>query len=215
MKMNRFAGRKGVWFRWLVWLGLIGLLSLLSYFSLPVGRANAQQPTGSIPTVTGTPPGPLVKVYSDQEIIGVYGGPSLDSYPQIGVLIAGESVPALGYSTDRKWIQIIYVGVREGKGWIYAPYVSLSPGFTLPEIESPPTATPATTPTLDPTYVAAYGLTLEPTQLPTFTAPGALQIPTFAAVTTAGSTVPYGLIILGLIFIGVLGAIVSFLRGSR
>ncbi len=204
-----------MWLRLLGWAGLIGCLALLSYLSLPAGQAHAQQPTGSIPTVTGTAPGPFVKVYADQDIIGVYAGPSSDSYAQIGILMAGESVPALGYSTDGKWIQIIYLGVPGGKGWIYTSYVSLSPGFSLPQIEAPATATPATTPTLDPTYVAAYGLTLEPTQLATFTAPGALQVPTFAAVTTAGSSIPFGLVIVGLIFIGVLGAVVSFLRGGR
>ncbi len=213
--MNRRIGKKGIVFRVAAWAGLIGLLALLSYFSLPVEKANAQQPTGSIPTVTGTPLGPIVTVYSDQNIIGVYSGPSMDSYPQIGILLAGESVPALGYSTDNKWIQIVYMGVQEGKGWIYASFVKLSPGFSMPRIESPATATPATTPTLDPTYVAAYGLTLEPTQLPTFTSPGALQIPTFVASTTAGSSIPYGLIILGLVLVGILGGIVSFLRGGR
>ncbi len=214
--MNQKNSRKGVLFRIVAWIGLIGLMALLSYFSLPAGKVNAQQPTGSIPTVTGTPSGPIVEVVSWETIIGVYAGPSLDSYPQIGILMAGERVPALGYSTDDQWIQVVYMGVRDGKGWIYAPYVTFtSPGVSLPRIEAPATATPATTPTLDPTYVAAYGLTLEPTQLPTFTAPGALQIPTFASPTTAGSTIPFGLIVLGLVFVGVLGGIVSFLRGSR
>ncbi len=208
-----FRGRS--WFRFFCLLGVIGSAAFLLFFSFPGGGVNAQQPTGSIPTVTGTAPGPFVTVYSDKNIIGVYGGPSADSYAQIGILVSGQSVPALGYSTDYKWIQIIYAGVSGGKGWIYAPYVMLSPGFKLPEVQSPPTATPATTPTLDPTLVAAYGVTLEPTQLATFTAPGALQIPTFASVSTSGSTLPFGLIILSLIFIGVLGAIVSFLRGSR
>jgi hypothetical protein len=214
---TKLIGHGKVWFRWLGCLGLVGLLAVLSFLSLPAGGVKAQQPTGSVPTVTGTPPGASVTVYADPNEVGVFSGPSADtgSYAQIGILIAGETVPALGYSTDGKWIQIIYLGVKDGKGWIYAPYVKLSPGFSLPDIESPPTITPATTPTLDPTYVAAYGLTLEPTKLATFTSPGALQIPTFAVANSGGSTVPFGLIIFGLIFIGVLGAVVSFLRGGR
>ena len=204
-----------VWIQVGLCLGIAGLAALLAILGLPVGEASAQQPTGSVPTVTGTPPGPFVTVYTDQNEIDVYNGPSFDSYTRIGILVAAQKVPALGYSKDRKWIQVVYLGVREGKGWIYAPYVSLSPGFSMPEIDAPPTATPATTPTLDPTYVAAYGLTLVPTQLPTFTAPRAIEIPTFAAPSSAGSSIPFGLIIFGLIFIGVLGAIVSFLRGGR
>jgi hypothetical protein len=213
--MKQVFGRKKFWLQSFILFTMVGLVSLLAVFSLPAGQVKAQQPTGSIPTVTGTRPGAFVTVYSDQNIIGVYTGPSADDYIQIGILVSGQKVPALGYSLDNKWIQIVYLGVREGKGWIYAPYVSLSPGFSLPEIESPPTATPATTPTLDPTYVAAYGLTLAPTQFPTFTAPGPLQVPTFTVATSQGSSVPYGLIIFGLIFIGVLGGIVSFLRGGR
>ncbi len=214
---NCLSGRRKVWFRWLGWLGLVSGLILLSCLSFPVKGVRAQQPTGSVPTVTGTPPGAFVKVYSDQDQIDVLSGPSADtdSYDKIGILIAGQSVPALGYSIDKKWIQIVYLGVKGGKGWIYAPYVSLSPGFSLPDVVAPPTITPATTPTLDPTYVAAYGLTVEPTQLATFTSPGALQIPTFAVASSQGASVPFGLIIFGLIFIGVLGAIVSFLRGGR
>lgn len=204
-----------IWIQIDLCLAIAGLAALLAVLGLPVGGASAQQPTGSVPTVTGTPPGPFVTVYTDQNEIDVYNGPSFDSYARIGILVAAQKVPALGYSKDRKWIQVIYLGVREGKGWIYAPYVSLSPGFSLPVIDAPPTATPATTPTLDPTYVAAYGLTLVPTQLPTFTAPGAIEIPTFAAPSSPGSSIPFGLIIVGLIFIGVLGAIVSFLRGGR
>jgi hypothetical protein len=195
-------------------LAIACMMTILVLFSSPAGNASAQQPTGSIPTVTGTISGPIVTVYSDQNEIGVYSGPSFDSYAQIGILVAGQQVPALGYSTDEKWIQIMYLGVQGGKGWIYAPYVKISPGI-LPRLESPPTATPATTPTLDPTYVAAFGLTLEPTQLATFTAPASLNIPTFTASTSGTSKLPFGLIILSLIFIGILGAIVSFLRGSR
>ncbi len=212
--MTPLSGHRKFWLRLFGLAEITGLAVILSLFSLPADRVKAQQPTGSIPTVTGTPAGPFVTVYSDQNEIGVYGGPSFDSYPQIGILVSGQTAPALGYSTDDKWIQIVYMGVQGGKGWIYAPYVSISTG-TLPRVDSPPTATPATTPTLDPTYVAAFGSTLEPTQLATFTSPGSINIPTFAAATTSASKVPYGLIIFSLILIGILGAIVSFLRGSR
>ena len=194
--------------------GIAGLMSTLVLFSLPTGAVYAQQPTGSIPTVTGTPAGPYVTVYSDQNLIDVYAGPSSYNYDRIGILASGEKAPALGYSADGNWIEIEYLGVPSSKGWIYAPLVSISPG-TLPKLAAPPTAAPRTTPTIDPTYVAAFGLQLEPTRLPTFTPPPPLKLPTFAPDTGTGSKVPFGFIILSLALIGILGAVISFLRGNR
>jgi len=212
--MKLLSGHRKFWFRFFSMGGITGLITVLSLMSLPSGDANAQQPTGSIPTVTGTPPGPFVTVYSDQNEIGVFAGPSFDSYAQIGILLSGEKAPALGYSVDGKWIEVVYMGVPGGKGWIYALYVSISPG-SLPSLASPPIATPRTTPTIDPTYVAAFGLQLEPTHQPTFTSPPPIKIPTFTPDIATGSRVPYGLLILALVLIGVLGAVVSFLRGGR
>jgi hypothetical protein len=194
--------------------GIAGVITFLLFFSLPTRNVYAQQPTGSIPTVTGTPPGPLVTVYSDQLFIDVFAGPSSYNYDRIGVLASGEKAPALGYSQDGNWIEIVYMGVPNGKGWIYGPFVSISPG-SLPKLAAPPTAVPLTTPTLDPTSVAAFGLQLEPTHLPTFTPPAPLQLPTFAPDTSSGSKVPFGLVILILALIGILGAVISFLRGNQ
>ena len=212
--MNRFSAQRKFWFRFINIGGIIGLVIILSLLNLPIGEVSAQQPTGSIPTVTGTPAGPYVTVYSDQDQIGVFSGPSSYNYEQIGILSAEETAPALGKSADKNWIEIVYVGVLGGKGWVYAPQVSISPG-PLPVIASPPTATPRTTPTLDPTYVAAFGLQLEPTHLPTFTAPPPLKLSTFTPDTGTGSKVPFGFIVLGLALIGILGAVISFLRGNR
>jgi hypothetical protein len=212
--MDLQSGFKKLWIKLCAAGGIAGLVIILALFSLPAGHAYAQQPTGSIPTVTGTPAGPFVTVNSDQDLIGVFVGPSSYNYEQIGILSAGEKAPALGYSLDGNWIEIVYVGVPGGKGWVYAPLVSISPG-ALPDIASPPTATPRTTPTLDPTYVAAFGLQLEPTHLPTFTAPPPLKLSTFAPDTGTGSKVPFGFIVLGLALIGILGAVISFLRGNR
>lgn len=202
------------WFQLILLGGIAGLMILVFSFSLPAKKVAAQQPTGSVATVTGTPTGPFVTVYSDQLFIDVYAGPSSYDYDKIGILASGEKAPALGYSQDGTWIEIVYLGVKGGKGWLYGPYVSISPGI-LPKLPAPPTAAPLTTPTLDPTYVAAYGLQLEPTHLPTFTPPSALKLPTFAPNTSASSKVPYGLVILVLALIGVLGAVISFLRGNR
>ncbi|MFH1524641.1 MAG: hypothetical protein ABIF04_06725 [Chloroflexota bacterium] len=212
--MNLIFRFKRLWIKLFAFWGITGLVIILTFFSLPVGQAYAQQPTGSIPTVTGTPAGPYVTVYANYDQVGVYSGPSSYNYAQIGILSAEEKAPALGYSVDKTWIEVVYVGVPGGKGWVYTLWVSLSPG-PLPVIASPPTATPRTTPTLDPTYVAAYGLQIEPTHLPTFTAPPPLNISTFAPDTGTRSKVPFGFIVLGLALIGILGAVISFLRGNR
>lgn len=200
--------------KYLIAGGIVGLIITLTMFSTPIGKVYAQQPTGSIPTVTGTPLGPFVTVYSDQLFIDIYAGPSSYDYDRIGILAAGEVAPALGYSLDRNWIQIVYLGVPGGKGWVYGPFVSISQG-SLPDVAAPPTPTPRTTPTLNPTFVAAFDVQLEPTRLPTFTQPPPLELPTFAPEPGSRMNVPFGLIILILALIGILGAVYSFLRGSR
>ncbi len=194
--------------------GIAGLMAILALLSSPSGSVHAQQPTGSVPTVTGTPTGPYVTVFGDQLFIDVYAGPSSYDYDRIGVLAALEKAPALGYSMDRDWIEIVYLGAPGGKGWVYAPLVSISPG-SLPELAAPPTPAPRTTPTLNPTYVAAFGLQLEPTKLPTFTPAPPVKVPTFEANTSTGTKVPLGLVILVLALVGILGATISFLRGNR
>lgn len=181
---------------------------------VPLAQANpeAQIPTVAIPTVTGTPLGPTIIVKSDQEQINVRGGPSTD-YPIVGVLIAGQQVPALGRSVGGLWVQISYPGVSGGVAWVYAPLVDVS--GNLPLIEPPPTPTPRTTPTIDPTLAAQFIVEVPPTRLPTFTAPPPLVIPTFAPDTSNQGTagVPMGFIIVGLGVIGFFGTLISFLRG--
>ena len=173
--------------------------------------AAAQQPTGSVLTVTGTPSGPMITVtYPEQ--INVRAGPHSVYYLAIGVLLPGEQAPALGRTAGGDWIQIAYPGVPGGVGWVYAPLVGLSPGF-LRIIEPPPTATPRTTPTIDPTLAAAFSIPSTPTRLPTFTPPPPLAYPTFDPVSSGGVSMPMGLVIFGLAFIGIFGAFIAFLRG--
>ncbi len=187
--------------------GLTGML-FISPLQSPV---TAQQPTGSVPTVTGTPSGPVITVTYPKQI-NVRSGPHSVYYPAIGVLLPNEQAPALGRTPGGDWIQIYYAGVPGSVGWVYAPLVSLSPGF-LPIIEPPPTATPLTTPTIDPTLAAAFQIPLTPTRLPTFTPAPPLFVPTFAPEVVGASRLPMGLIILGLVFIGIFGAFISFARG--
>ncbi len=177
----------------------------------------AQQPTGSVPTVTGTPSGATVALYLDeghpQEY--VYSGPSIYLYPAIGVLLAGQEVPAYGYSEDKNWIQIYYPGVPNSAAWVYAPYVKVVKFGELPLVAAPPTPTPASTPivNINPTLVAAFVTPVLPTRLPTFTPPVPLAVATFVDSVSNNNRIPMGLLIFGLGFIGALGTIISFLRG--
>jgi len=180
--------------------------------------ALAQQSTGSIPTVTGTPGGPMVSVDPSLQQIDVYAGPSSFNYPAIGVLLTGVKVPALGRAReDADWIMIRYEGVPGSIGWVYALYVSLIGGAggsaILPLMDSPPTPTPASTPTINPTLAAAFIAPQAATRLSTYTAPAPLAISNFTGQTQSPSRIPVGLLIFGFLFIGALGVVISFLRG--
>jgi hypothetical protein len=171
-----------------------------------------QQPTVAIPTVTGTPTGPIAVVYSDPEDqINVRSGPGVD-YPKVGVLINRQIVPAIGRSAGGSWVQIVYLGVPEGVAWVYAPLVRVS--GELPIVEPPPTPTPRTTPTIDPTLASQFVSNIPPTRKPTFTPPPNLVIPTYPSqpITTAAGGIPMGFLVMGLLMVGVFGIVISFLR---
>ena len=194
---------------WIIFL--IGLLTVLLNVPVPQ-KVAAQQPTGSVPTVTSTPTGNTIKVtYPDQ--INVRSGPSSYLYTAIGVLLSGETAPALGRSPGGDWIQIHYDGVPGQVGWVYAPLVSLSANANLEIVEPPPTPTPATTPTINPTTMSKFITPVPSTRLPTFTPPGLLTIPTYESAGTQSGGVPLGLVIVLLTLIGGFGALISFLRG--
>src|SRR4030066_395788 len=181
------------WFRlfWVAWL-VIGLLGLVY---LPGGQARtlAQQPTVAIATVTSSPFGPMATVNSDQDQINVRGGPSTD-YPIVGVLVAGQRVPALGRSAGGDWVQISYPGIEGGVAWVYSYLVTVN--GELPIIEPPATPTPRVTPTIDPTLAAQFVIEMVPTRLPTFTAPPPVIAPTFTEPPsqTNAAGVPMGFI---------------------
>jgi len=201
---------------WLKLTFFAGLVFLLAGIALAVPEtyvAKAQQPTGSVPTVTGTVSGPVVTVYTDLEKVDLYAGPSTYLYPAVGVLLAGQSVPALGRGPEPDWIQVFYPGVPGSKAWVYAPYVRISPGARLQVLEAPPTPTPFSTPTIDPTLAAAFIAPETPTRLPTFTPPAEFIIPTFVEEGADTNRIPIGLVIFSLGFVGAMGVLISFLRG--
>ncbi len=204
-------------YRWLkiISLGLVATVFVVIILNVPVQNiANAQQPTGSVPTVTGTISGPFVTIYADLKQVDIYAGPSTYLYPAVGVLLAEQSVPALGRGSDPDWIQVFYPGVPGSKAWVYAPYVRISPGARLPTVEAPPTPTPFSTPTIDPTLAAAFIAPETPTRLPTFTPPAEMIIPTFVDdAANQTNRIPIGLVIFSLGFVGAMGVLISYLRG--
>lgn len=174
----------------------------------------AQLPTVSIPTVTGTPSGVIITVRPSQndDFINVRSGPST-LFPAIGVLLVGQTAPALGRSPGGEWIQIEYPGVSGGKGWVFTVLVSVSPG-ELSVVEPPPTVTPQYTATIDPTLAAQFIVTQQPTRLPTYTEPAPLIIPTYVEnmPNQLPGGIPMGMVIVVLGITGILLTLFSFIR---
>jgi uncharacterized protein YraI len=187
---------KQFWFKAL--LGVFVLTSLGTGALLFPRQAEAYQevstPTGIFVTVTYTDP------------INVRSGPSTILYPIVAQLNPGEVVPALGISPGREWIHITYLG---GTGWVYASFVSIS-GGELRIVEPPPTPTPPTTPTIDPTLAAVFIVQPTQTRLPTFTPPPPLEIPQFTD-STRPSLNSSGIFIVVLGLLGGAGLLLSFL----
>ncbi len=193
---------------------LVAVLAVWAVFQVPAQNVVvAQQPTGSIPTVTGTPTGMIVRVNFDLDVINVYSGPSSYLYPPVGVLLKGQEIPAIGISEDNNWIQVYYPGIPGSVAWVYGPYVTIIKTGRLSRVQAPSTPTPLSTPTIDPTLAAAFIDPATPTRLPTFTPPPELVVPTFLPEEDSSNRLPVGLIIVVLGFIGGFGALISFLRG--
>jgi hypothetical protein len=166
-------------------------------------------------TGTATPGGPtpfITNVFEGEPAINVRTGPSTIIYPDpCGTLPYGATAPALGSSPAHEWILIAYSACPNGVGWIYAPNVDLSPGY-LPIVEPPPTATPLTTATIDPTLAAAFNIQPTVTRLPTFTPAPPLVIPTFT-YETPQANFPIGGAIFAIAVLGVIVLLVSlFIR---
>jgi hypothetical protein len=194
-------------------LTLAGLGLTLGFAPGGVGVASRRLQATVAATVTGTPSGPMILV---PEQVNVRTGPAIN-YPQVGILIAGQTAPALGRSPGGDWLQIVYPGVPGNVAWVYAAFVvlqSFQPGG-LPVVEPPPTPTPRVTATIDATLAAQFNLG-EPTatRLPTFTSAPPLPEPTQVPASDGGGGFPPILAILGLLVVGLFGVVISFLRGG-
>ncbi len=194
----------------------LGLLFLFLLLMLGPGSRASAAPSRQatvVSTVTGTPSGPFILVPDE---VNVRACPSVDC-ELVGVLISGQTAPALGRTPGGDWIQINYVGVPGNTAWVYAPLVRIegAQGF-LPVVEPPATPTPRVTATIDPTLAAQFSLgAATPTRLPTFTPAAPVIQPTFESPgANGGGGFPPILAILGLLVVGLFGTVISFLRGT-
>lgn len=130
------------------------------------------------PTFTHTPFATLTQSPLPTSTLSPYGtvntgsaniryGPGIE-YPIIGQASFGESLLALGRSSEGSWILVQITDGRQG--WISSSLISLSPGLSLPFVAAPPlppTVTP--TPTNLPASTATPTTTAGPPPTSTLT----------------------------------------------
>ncbi len=194
------------WFRYGRWIPagvfLLGILFLQSYAA--VAQVQATE------TETATPGGPAPYVTNNYtEAVNVRSGPN-SLYPYLGSLPIGATAEALAVSPQHEWIEISFPSAPGGVGWVYAPFVDLSPGY-LRVVEPPPTSTPLATQTIDPTLAAAFQVEPTATRLPTFTPPPPLSIPTFSTPNPPVVGLPSGVTIVAIAIVGGFVLAASFL----
>jgi uncharacterized protein YraI len=204
-KSNSFI-RAGIW-----------VFLILGFVTLPIlgiawNPVAALQLSTSTPSAVGSSSGAFITV-TYIEPINVRSGPSSFDYPVVGSLPVGGTAPAIGRSPASEWIEIVFADAPRGTGWVYAANVSLSTEALLPIVEPPPTPSPVTTPTLNPTFVAAFQTLPTSTRLPTFTPPPTLAFATYSNPATASSgraISAWVIVVLGVA--GILGIILTSFR---
>jgi hypothetical protein len=192
---------------------ICGLFTTIWITSARASRL-VQIPTGSVPTVTGSPAGAIAIVLNNEQgFANVRSGPGTLGYEIVGVMVEGQQAPALGRTIVGDWIMIAYPGVEGGVAWVWKDLVEVR--GDVPIIEAPATNTPRVTPTINPTLAAQFLVDVPPTRLPTFTAPPPVAVPTFLpdSSQTATGKIPIGFLIIGLAVLGIFGILISFLRG--
>jgi hypothetical protein len=185
-------------------------LIFMGAFWTPAVASQVDNPT---PTPTGGRPF-ITVTYA--EPINVRGGPNSVYYPVVGSLQVGAVAEAIGRSPAGEWIKIAFPEASDGSGagWVYAPLVTLSPGF-LPIVEPPPTAVPVNVPTVPPGFIASLQPAPTNTRLPTFTAPPPLVIPVYENPIHASGGISSGVIVLILGIFGFIGLLLTAARRSR
>ena len=189
------------------------LFMMMNYQPVDASEVIMQQPTGSVPTVTGTPRGVIATVNLNQEdSINVRSGPGT-LYDEVGILLPGQEAAVKGRTAGGDWLLIAYPGAPDGQGWVYSPLVDLTPG-EVSIVEIPPTVTPLVTNTIDPTLAAQFVKTPVPSQMATFTPVDPLFVPTYEDMTSTSflGGIPMGLVITILAVLGGLLAAISVIR---
>ncbi len=159
-------------------LFIVIVFMIIAACGVMIDSASAQQQINPTPTPTVDATSAYITV-TYIEPINVRSGPGSFDYPIIGSLQPGETAPAIGRSPAGEWIQIVFESASLGKGWVYAPNVTLSPGALLPVVEPPPTKMPDAMLTPNATFEAELITSTTPTRMPTFTSPAPINIPTF------------------------------------
>jgi len=195
---------KQIWFKTTYWIVILAALLTGLFGASNRTEVLAQEATPESSDVL------ITVTYTEQ--INVRNGPSTVLYDIIGNMQPGETAQALGVSPGRDWVQIAYPAGPGGVAWVHTSLISLSPG-NLQIVEPPPTVTPRTTPTVDPTLAAAYVFEPTVTRMPTFTPPPTLEVPEFTASPARNSRngVPMGAFVIGSGILGILGYLVSLL----
>jgi len=190
---------------------ICGFLFTLYTLSDPKS-VHAQQPTGSVPTVTGSPTGPMASVIaykSENDGINIRSGPSVN-YDVIGKMWVDLSLPVLGKSPGGDWLLVQDPSLPGGQGWVFSFNVNVTSG-EIPIAEIPPTPLPKVTAAIDPTLAAQFITTPLATKLPTYTPSAPLVIPTFETFDSQSfAGIPIGLIILALLGLGLVMALFSY-----
>ena len=197
------------------WTGLFFILALflVTLYTLSDTKSvNAQQPTGSVPTVTGTPTGPLASVLAykaESDGINIRSGPGT-YYDVIGKMWIDSKLPVIGKSPGGDWLLVKDPSLPGGKGWVFSFNVDVTTG-DIPVAEVPPTPVPQATAQIDPTLAAQFITTPIATRLPTYTPSAPLTIPTFEVFDSQSfAGIPVGLIILALLGVGIILALISY-----
>jgi hypothetical protein len=198
--------------RWTTLLLFFAFFIFTLYTFSDTKSVYAQQPTGSIPTVTGSPTGPMASVIaykSENDGINIRSGPNVN-YDVIGKMWIDATLPVLGKSPGGDWLLVKDPSLPNGQGWVFSFNVNVT-GGEIPVAEVPPTPLPKATVAIDPTLAAQFITTPLATKLPTFTPSAPLVIPTFDTFNSqAFAGIPIGLIILALLGLGLVMALFSY-----
>jgi uncharacterized protein YraI len=154
---------------------------------------------------------PYVECCRNETFANLRTGPSAMDYPGVGMLTLGEKAKVIGKSKASIWLEILYPSAPGGTAWVYAELVTLYSGENpIPVVEAPPTPTPKSAATIDPTFVAQLAYS-QPTRLPTFTPATMAPTITLPAAGTAsgGGGLPPAVFIIGLLTLGTFGAVLS------